>query len=181
MSDHKATNPKDRAATARLDLSLFPMTALAYGALGMTEGDCKYGGYNYRVGGVLCSVYIAACGRHLAKYYNGEWADKKTGVPHLASALACVAIIIDAHECGALRDDRPPRVDMAELLDKFELQVKFIQQLFPNGPSRYTEAQYGKKKITPPRKTLRSLSEYISTPKARKRKRRNASKRFILR
>jgi hypothetical protein len=143
MSDKKPTNPKDRAATSRLDISLFPQTAIAYGALGMTEGDAKYGGYNYRVGGVLVSVYVAAAFRHIMKYYNGEWCDQKTKVPHLASALSCIAIIIDALECGVLNDDRPPYVNMDHLLKSFEEIVTHLHTIFPEGPERYTELEHG--------------------------------------
>lgn len=142
--DLKPTNPKDRAATSRLDLSLFPDTAIAYGALAMTEGDCKYGGYNYRVGGVLASVYYAACRRHLGKWFNGEWADPKTQVPHLANAIACLAVLIDAVVAGVLKDDRPPQADLAGLLAHFEREVKHLQTIFPDGPPRYTEIKHGK-------------------------------------
>lgn len=137
--DRKHTNPKDRAATARLDISLFPQTAIAFGALAMTEGDCKYGGYNYREAGVSASVYYSGLQRHMSKWYNGEWADPKTGVPHLASALANIGVIIDAHVAGVLKDDRPPAVDMGALLDEFEGLVKKLQTLFPDGPGRHTE------------------------------------------
>jgi hypothetical protein len=137
-SDLKPTNPKDRAATSRLDLSLFPDTALAYGAWAMSEGDLKYGGYNYRPGGVLASVYVAAARRHLSKWYNGQDADPKTQVHHLASTLACIAVLIDAIECGVLKDNRPPAVDMDGLLAQMEEKIKHLQTLFPNGPERYT-------------------------------------------
>lgn len=138
-TDKKSTNPKDRAATARLDLSLFPATARAYGALAMTEGDLKYGGYNYRVAGVNASTYYAAAGRHLDDWYNGEEVDRKTGVPHLASALACIAVIIDAVECKKLNDDRPPIAPYRELLTEFEEKVKHLQKLFPEGEPRCTQ------------------------------------------
>jgi hypothetical protein len=148
-TDGKPTNPKDRAANHRLDMSLFPQTALAYGALGMTEGDCKYGGYNYREGGVHVSTYVAALLRHVSKYYNGEWADSKTKVPHLASALCCLAVIIDGYEAGVLIDDRPPIADvnMEGLLAEFEEITKHLHTIFPNGPKRFTEE--GKDKRTP--------------------------------
>ena len=133
----KPTNPKDRLATSRLDLSLFPMTTIAYGALAFTEGDLKYGGYNWRVAGVSANVYIAALLRHVSKWYNGEWEDARTHVPHLASAIACISVIIDAIECGKLNDDRPPKSDVTKLLAKFEAKVKRLQKLFPNGPARY--------------------------------------------
>jgi hypothetical protein len=135
----KDTNPKDRAATSRLDITLFPQTAIIYGALGMTEGDLKYGGYNYREKGVSFSTYIAALMRHLMKLYNGEWEDSKTGVPHLASMLSDVAIIIDAYEMGILNDDRPPQCDVSGLLARMEDMVKHLQTVFPDGPARVTE------------------------------------------
>jgi len=38
---------------------------------------------------------------------EGEDIDPKSGLPHLAHALACIAIIIDAKTAGKLIDDRP--------------------------------------------------------------------------
>jgi hypothetical protein len=143
--DTKDTNPKDQAATSRLDLSLFPDTAVAYGALAMVEGDLKYGGYNYRVKGVKFSVYVAALRRHVAKVWNGEWVDPKTGVPHLANAIGCLAVLIDAHECGVLVDDRPPIVNIDLLFDEMKTAVEYLQQIFPNGPGRYTQKQLDEK------------------------------------
>jgi hypothetical protein len=179
--DFKPTNPKDRMAISRLDLSLFPDTAVVYGSLGMTEGDCKYGGFNFRVGGVLASVYYAAAKRHLAKWFNGEWADAKTNVPHLGSALACVAIIIDAVECGVLRDDRPPKTALAKLLSDAELLVTKLHTMFPNGPVRFTEVTHGKKAahIPPKRPTVHKVQESIATPKKRKIKRPNFKRRSV--
>jgi len=133
----KPSNPKDRAATHRLDLSVFPQTGLVYGALAMTEGDCKYGGYNYRAAGVNLSVYIAAMLRHTVKFYAGEWADPITKVPHLGNMIACPAIIADGFEMGNITDDRPPKINTAKLLTDAEEIVKHLHELFPNGPSRF--------------------------------------------
>lgn len=159
--DKKETNPKDKLATSRLDLSLFPATARAYGALAMTEGDLKYGGYNYRTAGVKVSIYYAAANRHLDKWFNGEWADSKTQVPHLASALACIGVIIDGIECGNVTDDRPPTCNIASLLDDMEGKVKHLQKLFPDGPGRHTEKHNNK--ITPPDNALNG-NEIIYEP-----------------
>jgi len=139
MSSTKPTNPKDAVATSRLDLSLFPSTGTIYGALGCTEGDCKYGGYNWRVAGIRWSIYDAAIRRHLDKLRDGEWEDKDTHVPHLASVLASAAIMVDAWEAGKLTDDRPPKLQTAALLSRFEIIVKHLQGMFTN-PGRYTEA-----------------------------------------
>lgn len=137
--DRKETNPKDAAATPRIDISLFPACAIVYGALGMAEGDLKYGGYNYRVAGVKVSVYIAACCRHLFKFFwCGEWADPKTKVPHLGNALACLAILVDGFEQGNIVDDRPPR-QSSSLFDRAEAIMKHLQSIFPRKTPRYTE------------------------------------------
>lgn len=138
MTDSKETNPKDAAATTRLDLSLFPDSAAAYGALAFVEGDLKYGGYNWRVAGVLSSVYVAAAKRHLAKWFNGEEVDPKTRVPHLASALACIAVLIDAVEHGNLNDDRPP-VQPPTVFMRFEEIVSHLQTIFPRQTDRYRD------------------------------------------
>ena len=141
----KPTNPKDRAATHRLDLSLFPETARVFGAVAMTEGDSKYGGYNYRNAGVKVSIYKAACDRHLGKYFDrGEWADPITGVPHLASALACIAVLIDGNVTGNITDDRPPKSE-ADLYTWGEDVTKKLRELYPCGPERYTQLKDGNK------------------------------------
>lgn len=139
LPDRKQTNPKDRAATHRLDMSLVPFSAIAYTALALTEGDCKYGGYNWRDAGVSFNVYVAATMRHWGKLYSGEWADPVTHVPHLASIAADASVIIDAYESGKLIDDRPPKQDHARLLAEFEGIVKHLHELYPNGPPRHRE------------------------------------------
>lgn len=137
--DLKPTNPKDMAVINKLDLSLVPPSAIAYLALAFTEGDVKYGGFNWREAGVLASVYDGALLRHRGQWKDGEWADQKTKVPHLASVMACCAIILDAERCGKLKDDRPPKLDFTKLLDELVDIAKHLKVLYPNGPGRFTE------------------------------------------
>jgi hypothetical protein len=137
--DLKPTNPKDCAVVNKLDMSLVPSSAIAYLALAFTEGDVKYGGYNWREAGVLASVYDGAILRHRGQWKDGEWADQKTKVPHLASVMACCAIILDAERCGKLRDDRPPKADFTKLMDELVETAKHLKAIYPNGPGRYTE------------------------------------------
>lgn len=139
VPDFKPTNAKDVVAVSKLDLSLYPDTAVAYGALAMSEGDLKYGGYNYRPGGVLASTYVAALRRHLSKWWNGQDDDPRTLVPHLASVNACSAILIDAIECGVLQDDRPPRVEMEKTYSKLERVLQHLRSIFKTKVQRYTE------------------------------------------
>ena len=139
MIQTKDTNPKDAIASNKLPLDLVPDTLSAYAALAFTEGAAKYGAYNWRVAGVRGSVYKAAAERHIKKYWNGEWADPVTGVPHLASAIACLGIILDANACDKLNDDRPPAIPFSTLVDSMEADVRRVKDLFKDkNPVHYT-------------------------------------------
>ena len=141
MSDDKPTNPKDAIATSRVPLHLVPDTLSIYAALAHAEGAAKYGAYNWRVAGVRASVYRSAVDRHIKKWWNGEWADQKTGVPHLASAIAGLGIILDAMLVDKLTDDRPPAAPISHLIDGEELTVQHILGLFADrNPRPYTLA-----------------------------------------
>ena len=138
MSD-KPTNPKDALAVSKLPLHLVPDTVKVYAALAFAEGAAKYGGYNWRVAGVRASVYRSALERHLAKWWNGEWADEKTGVPHLASIIACAGILLDANAVGKLTDDRPPAAPLGPIIDGMEADIRRVLELFRDyAPRQFT-------------------------------------------
>lgn len=128
-TETKATNPKDAVASGKLPLDMVPDTLLIYAAMAFAEGDSKYIAYNYRVAGVRASVYIAALRRHLMRYVNGEWADKKTGVPHLGSIAACTAILIDGHVTGLINDDRPPAIDLEAEIVEAEKVIAHVYEM----------------------------------------------------
>lgn len=137
--DTKPTNPKDIASTARLPLHLVPSTLEIFAAIGFTEGAAKYGAFNWRGAGVSFQVYIGALKRHLAKLQNGEWADAKTGVPHLSSIIACAGILADASICGKLIDDRPPPAPVSALIDSLEPDIAAIFAMFADrNPKQWT-------------------------------------------
>lgn len=98
-------NPKDLVGSGKLPLHLWPTTATAMGSIALLNGALKYGRSNWRSIGVRASIYFDACSRHLAAWFEGEECDEE-GVPHLSSALACLAIIVDAQAAGKLKDDR---------------------------------------------------------------------------
>lgn len=137
MIDGKPTNPKDQVAVTKLPLHLVPSTLEAFAALAFAEGAMKYGAYNWRVAGVRASVYLSAMKRHVAKWQNGEEADPATGVPHLASAIACLAIILDARLCGKLTDDRPPSAPVGTVVDEAESIVADLAKLFADRNPRH--------------------------------------------
>lgn len=125
----KDMNPKDAAGVGRVPLNMVPDSLMLYAAMGFAEGDSKYIAYNFRVAGVRVSVYVAALRRHLMRYFNGEWADTKTGVPHLASVAACVGILIDGHVTDNIVDDRPPAVDLNYELLQAEKIIAHVYSL----------------------------------------------------
>lgn len=127
--DNKHGNPKDVAAVGRVPLDMVPDTLMLYAAMGFAEGDSKYIAYNFRAEGARASIYVGALKRHMMRYFNGEWADKKTGVPHLASAASCIAILIDGHVTGRLVDDRPPGVDLEADVAEAERVIKHVYEL----------------------------------------------------
>lgn len=130
MTDAKATNPKDAIASCKISFSLVPSSMKTYAALAFTEGAVKYGAYNWRAAGIRASVYKSALERHVESWWNGEDADPKTGVPHLANALACLGILIDAELCGKMTDDRPPKADVGALIRSMEEKVAHLKEIF---------------------------------------------------
>jgi hypothetical protein len=104
MSDSR--NPKDAIARAKVPLHLWPIAATMYGCWALFCGKTKYGSLNWRATPVLASVYYGALLRHAGRWWEGEDLDPDDGTPHLGNALACLAILIDAHVSGTLIDDR---------------------------------------------------------------------------
>ena len=124
-----AANPKDVIGSDKVPLHLVPATTMAYLAVAHFEGDLKYGKVNWREAGIRATIYIDACLRHVLKFKEGEWADPETKVPHLASALACLSIIVDAHHSGKLIDDRPKSIDASGVMDEIGFVVKALKEL----------------------------------------------------
>lgn len=109
-------NPKDALGSRKPDLSLVPPAAIIYTALAMENGAAKYGPFNWRAHKINARVYVAAALRHLYSWADGEAKASDSGVPHLAHALASLAILVDAIETGNVIDDRPRPGAAARLL-----------------------------------------------------------------
>lgn len=141
MPETKPTNPKDIVGSGKLPLELVPATIDAYASLAFLEGALKYGRFNWRVAGVRASIYKAALDRHVERWWNGEDVDPSTGVPHLASAIACIGILLDAKTCGKLTDDRPPPAPLGDLLEDLRRRMPLLRELFDGeAPHQYTIA-----------------------------------------
>lgn len=101
-------NPKTAQGAKKVPLHLVPPSAAHYLATAFADGAAKYGPYNWREKGVSATVYFAAMKRHIDAWFDGEEVSADARVHHLAHAMACCAIILDAASVGTLNDDRPP-------------------------------------------------------------------------
>ena len=124
--DTNPLNPKDVIATNKIPIHLWPTTATAMGAIGLLDGRFKYGNANWREAGVRASVYVSACQRHLAAWFEGEDQDFESGLPHLGHALACLAILVDAQAANKLTDDRQYPGGYRKLMDELTPLVAMV-------------------------------------------------------
>lgn len=137
----KLTNPKDMIGSTKIPVTLWPETATIMGSLGLLDGALKYGRANWRVAGVRASIYVDACRRHLAKWFEGETVDPDSGLPHMSHALACLAIIVDAQAAGKLNDDRMVPGGYAKLVGELTPHVARLKALHKDkAPRHYTIA-----------------------------------------
>lgn len=130
----KPSNPKDNVGSTKLPFHLWPETATALGCLGLLDGELKYGRSNFRAVGVRASIYVDACRRHLAAWFEGESVDPDSGVPHLGHALACLAILVEAEAAGNLNDDRMFPTNYRVWINTLTPYVAKLQQKYADRP-----------------------------------------------
>jgi hypothetical protein len=135
----KLTNPKQFAGSAKLPLHLWPETASAMGCIALLDGALKYGRSNFRTSGVQATIYTDACKRHINAWLEGEDCAEDSGVPHLAHALACLAILVDAQAAGVLNDDRMVAGGYHQLVEDLTPHVNRLKELYKDKqPKHYT-------------------------------------------
>ena len=140
----KLSNPKDIIGADKLPLHLWPETATAMGCLGLLEGALKYGRANFRAIGVRASIYKDALDRHANAWFEGEDIDPDSGLPHLAHALACLAIIVDAIAADKFYDDRQVKGGYRKLVDELTPHVKRVKEKYADRtPKHYIIADSG--------------------------------------
>jgi len=100
-------NPKTAIGVTKPALHVIPPVALLHLGKAMADGKRKYGLMNWREKRVSSSVYYDAALRHLLSWFDGEEVAQDSGVHHLAHAMACMGILLDAQATGNLNDDRP--------------------------------------------------------------------------
>lgn len=140
-SDMKPTNPKDAIGSNKVPMHLWPKTATVLGAMGLLEGALKYGRANWRAVGIRASIYYDAIDRHMSAWFEGEDTDPDSGLPHLAHALASLAIIVDAIAGDHFVDDRMYPGGYRELMDSLVPDVNLLKKKYAKRtPRHYTIA-----------------------------------------
>lgn len=138
-SDTKPTNPKDAIGSNKVPMHLWPKTATTLGSMALLEGALKYGRSNWRAVGIRASIYYDAVDRHMSAWFEGEDIDTDSGLPHLAHALASLAIIVDAIAAGKLNDDRMYPGGYRPLMDSLVPEVSRLKaQYAERTPHHYT-------------------------------------------
>lgn len=117
-------NPKTLVGATKVPLHLVPPSATHYLALALEDGGKKYGPYNWRDIPISVSTYKAAAMRHLDAFWDGEELASDSKVHHLAHAMACMALMLDAMTVGTLVDDRPTKGAAAQLQAAYTTKEK---------------------------------------------------------
>lgn len=117
-------NPKTIMGVQKVPLHLVPPSSTHYLALAFKDGATKYGPYNWRDKTVSSSIYVGAAKRHIDAWLDGENLSADAKVHHLAHAMACLAIILDAESVGKLNDDRPTKGAASRLQADFNTPVE---------------------------------------------------------
>lgn len=99
-------NPKDLIGSKKPAFWAVPMLSIYKMAGAFIDGARKYGAFNWREQPVNADVYVNAARRHIDQWFAGETSAEDSGVHHLAHAMACLAILIDAEGNETLNDNR---------------------------------------------------------------------------
>lgn len=135
----KATNPKDLQGLKKVPIaSVIPWGVIRRMALALLEGAFKYGRHNYRVEGVLASVYVDAAVGHIADWWEGQDQDPDSTICHIDKAIASLAILSEAIDTCIIRDDRPPNVYRG-LSVRNDPAVDMLKRKYPEPMRPHTE------------------------------------------
>lgn len=139
MNSYPDNNPKTLAGASRIPLHLVPPSAMHYLAHAMADGAAKYNAFNWRSAPISVSTYYAAALRHLTAFWDGEDMARDSGVHHLAHAMACMALVLDAKDLDVLVDDRPVKGNAAQLQADYATKHKEV----PKDAERNAVVQLG--------------------------------------
>lgn len=74
--------------------SLLPKGVLGWVIKVLMHGSEKYGDNNWMNVKPFKERYYNAAKRHINEYWEGEFFDKESGLPHLAHAICCLMFLL---------------------------------------------------------------------------------------
>lgn len=119
LMSYPDNNPKTLVGSKKIPLHLIPPSAKHFLALALEDGGKKYGPYNWRDEPISVSTYYSAGQRHWDAFWDGEDLAQDSKIHHLAHAMACCALLLDAMTVGKLVDDRPTKGAASKLQMKY--------------------------------------------------------------
>jgi hypothetical protein len=134
-SGYPDNNPKTVLGVQKTPLNLVPPSAKYHLAAAFADGAVKYGPYNWRDNNVSASIYVAAALRHIDEWWDGEDLSRDAKVHHIAHAMACLAILLDAESIGMLNDDRPTKGASTDLHEEYAENNKKERDAEKSNPS----------------------------------------------
>lgn len=117
-------NPKHLVGIKKPPLRFIPPQALLHLGQAMQDGGIKYGPFNWRKDPIQITTYYDAALRHWMAFIDGEDFDPDSGHHHMAHAMACAAIVIDAIENDVVIDDRPFPGNTPDLIKRLHKDKK---------------------------------------------------------
>ena len=123
-------NPKDRAGSAKPNLSILPFAPLYEAIPAIYEGRRKYGVWNWRREQISETIYADAAIRHLMQFISGEDIDPDSGVHHISKAIAGLLVVRDAMIHGTSIDDR--RVEQNLNIPGIMKKLAEVDKMYPN-------------------------------------------------
>lgn len=106
LTKYKDGNPKTALGIRKPSTFYTPYAPYMEYSLVHMQGAFKYGHFNWLDDPVSISTYTDAALRHIALYLGGQRNASDTGLHHLAHAMTCLSIVIDAEVHNTLIDDR---------------------------------------------------------------------------
>lgn len=136
---YKDGNPKTALGIRKPSDYYTPSIPYFEYSLAHMQGAFKYGPFNWRDDPISISTYLDAAKRHMDLFRAGQRNASDTGIHHLAHAMCCLSIIMDAEAHNSLIDDRFYYRDDTGQKKPYEILEAYIADAEPRTKRIYDE------------------------------------------
>lgn len=134
---YKDGNPKTALGIKKPPTFYTPYIPYMEYSLVHMQGAFKYGQFNWLDDPISISTYTDAAVRHIGLYLAGQRNASDTGLHHLAHAMTCLSIIIDAEAHNTLIDDRFTYRDSKGQEKRYQVLERYIAAAEPRTKDVY--------------------------------------------